>query len=159
GPPAEPGKIDKTSSIAVSAYLIGAALLTTATWHEPTTLTVFSILLIATLVIALWAESAAGAVPVAAIAAIIVIGQWAFDADLSRTVAPAGIGGAPQPWRADVGFHLFVAGGYAALFGVFGFLAQGRSNSAQIPILWSASAVGTPILILIALYYRIANLE
>ena len=45
------------------------------------------------------------------------------------------------------------------LFGAGGFLAQGRSPSPLIPILWSAAGIATPLLILIALYYRIAGFE
>ena len=48
---------------------------------------------------------------------------------------------------------------FAALFGAGGFMAQGRSPSPLIPILWSAAGIATPLLILIALYYRIAGFE
>jgi uncharacterized membrane protein len=48
---------------------------------------------------------------------------------------------------------------FAILFGAGGFLAQGRSPSSLIPILWSAAGIATPLLILIALYYRIAGFE
>ena len=49
--------------------------------------------------------------------------------------------------------------GFAVLFGAAGFLAQGRSAAPDIPILWSAASVATPLLILIALYCRIAGFE
>src|SRR5262249_17445227 len=39
------------------------------------------------------------------------------------------------------------------------FLAQGRSRTAAVPILWSAASVATPLLMLIALYWRIAGFE
>ena len=45
------------------------------------------------------------------------------------------------------------------MFGIAGFLAQGRSTRALVPMLWSASAVFVPLAMLIALYYRIAELD
>ncbi len=161
GPPAEPGRLDKVSSIAVATYLLAAALMVLATRHDPVTLIVFSALVLATVAIAWRAEAAAAAVPAAAALTVLVIMRWAFDADLSRLIAPAGIAGvaSPQPLRADVGAHLALGGAYAALFAVAGYLAQGRSIAALVPTLWSAAGVLAPIAILIALYYRIANLE
>jgi uncharacterized membrane protein len=47
--------------------------------------------------------------------------------------------------------------GFALLFGATGYFAQGRSQQPMVPMLWSASAVITPIAILAALYYRIAE--
>ena len=58
-----------------------------------------------------------------------------------------------------LGAHLFLAALWAALFGIPGFLAQGRSARPLMPILWSASAVFAPIAMLVALYYRIAGLD
>src|SRR6185437_7645771 len=40
-----------------------------------------------------------------------------------------------------------------------GFLAQGRSISAAIPVVWAAAGVFTPLALLIALYARIAHLD
>ena len=51
------------------------------------------------------------------------------------------------------------ASSIAALFAVAGFLAQGRSPRAEAPILWAATAVITPLAILVALYYRIYGFE
>jgi uncharacterized membrane protein len=47
----------------------------------------------------------------------------------------------------------------SALVAAAGFLAQGRSRRAVAPVIWAASAVTTPILVLIALYLRIAGFE
>ena len=65
----------------------------------------------------------------------------------------------PQPWHADIGPHIGLGFLFAVLFGAAGFLAQGRSRSPLIPILWSAAGIATPLLILVALYYRIAGFE
>ena len=48
---------------------------------------------------------------------------------------------------------------FARGFGVAGFLAQGRSVSAVIPVIWSSVAVFMPLALLIALYARIAHLD
>ena len=55
--------------------------------------------------------------------------------------------------------HLVMAAIFAAGFGIAGFLAQGRSNIAIIPVVWSAARCSTPIAILVALYARIAHLD
>src|SRR4029079_9855240 len=81
--------------------------------------------------------------------------------EIAHLIAPAGVAGAaaPQPWNADTGPHIALGFLFAALFGAGGFMAQGRSPLALIPILWSASGIAPPLLILIALYYRIAGFE
>ncbi|HZC76790.1 MAG TPA: DUF2339 domain-containing protein, partial [Ktedonobacterales bacterium] len=48
---------------------------------------------------------------------------------------------------------------FAAGFGIAGFLAQGRSVAAIIPVVWSGAGVFTPLALLIALYARIAHLD
>jgi uncharacterized membrane protein len=58
-----------------------------------------------------------------------------------------------------VSLHLISAAIYAAGFGAAGILAQGRSVSAIVPVLWSSVAVFTPLALLIALYGRIAHLD
>ncbi len=161
GPSSEPGKIDPLSVIVLSVYGFGALILVLASRHDPAALTVFTALTIATLAIAWRTDAAAGALPIAAIFASVVIIRWALAPEIAYLIAPAGIAGqaAPQPWRADIGPHIALGFLYAVLFGAGGFLAQGRSQSSFIPILWSAASVATPLLILIALYYRIAGFE
>jgi uncharacterized membrane protein len=55
--------------------------------------------------------------------------------------------------------HLTTAAIFALGFGAAGFLAQGRSVSAIVPVVWSAAAVFTPLALLIALYAHIAHLD
>ena len=57
------------------------------------------------------------------------------------------------------GMQLALGAGFAVLFGAAGFLAQGRSVRGDVPLLWSAAGVIGPLLILVALYYRIAGLR
>lgn len=161
GPDAKPGELDRVSVFALSVYLLTAALLVLASRHDPTALTVFVILTIATVAAAWRSEAASGAVPVAAILAMAVMAHWAVQENLNFLKWPAGPA-APaiaEPQRYDYGSHLALAAAWAALFGIAGFAAQGRSIRALVPMLWSATGVFAPLAMLIALYYRIANLD
>jgi uncharacterized membrane protein len=161
GPPAAAGRIDPVSSGALSVSLIGALLLVLASRHDPAALTVFTALTLATLLIAWRTDAAAAAVPLAAVLSFLVILRWALAPEIAQLIALPGAAGeaAPQPWRTDIGAHLGLGFGFAVLFGAAGFLAQGRSETPVIPMLWSAASVATPLLILIALYWRIAGFE
>ena len=161
GPSATPGEVEHLSSLALSVYLLLAAILVLSSHHEAVPLAAFVVLTIAGLAIAWRAEAATAAVPVAAVLAVVVMGDWAVQMNLSKLVAPSGptAPAIPEPERYFYGSHLLLAGGWAALFGIGGFLAQGRSVRAFAPMLWAASAVFTPLGILIALYYRVAGLD
>jgi uncharacterized membrane protein len=99
--------------------------------------------------------------PAAALLIALVFAQWAVNTDISHLIAPAGplAGVGPEPARAEFGWHLVLGAGFALVFGGGGFLAQGRSAHAPVPILWSAVAVFVPIAILVALYHRIAGFD
>ena len=161
GPPAEPGKVDPLSFILLSVYSFGALLLVLGSHHDPAALVVFTALTGATVAIAWRTDAAAGAIPVVAVLASIVILRWALAPEIAHLIAGPGAAGAaaPQPWHADINSHIGLGLLFAVLFGAGGFLAQGRSPSPLIPILWSAAGIATPLLILIALYYRIAGFE
>jgi uncharacterized membrane protein len=161
GPPAKPGEIDRVSAFALAVYLVVGALLVLASRHDATALTGFVVLTIATVAIAWRSEAASAAVPVAAILAMLVMAHWAVQMNVNFLKWPAGPG-APviaEPQRYDYGSHLALAAGWAALFGIAGYLAQGRSIRALVPTLWSASSVFAPLAMLIALYYRVAALD
>jgi uncharacterized membrane protein len=161
GPEAKPGELDPVSVFALSVYLLAAALLVLASRHDAAALTVFVVLTIATVAIAWRAEAASGAVPVAAVLAMAVMAHWAVQENLDFLKWPAGPA-APaiaEPQRYDYGSHLTLAAAWAALFGLAGFWAQGRSTRALAPMLWGATSVFAPLAMLIALYYRIANLD
>jgi uncharacterized membrane protein len=161
GPPAAPGAVDRFSTFALSVYLVVAALLVLASRHESIALAAFVVLTVATVAIAWRSEAATGAVPVAAILAVAVMAHWAVQMNIQGLLAPSGPAAPaiPEPERFFYGSHLFVAAGWAALFGIVGFLAQGRSARALVPMLWGATAVFAPLGMLIALYYRIAALD
>src|SRR3984957_19330812 len=161
GPPAMPGAVDRLSTLALVVYLLVAALLVLASRHDPVALTAFVVLSVATVAIAWRTEAAAGAVPAAAILAALVMAHWAVHMNMQGLLAPSGPAAPaiPEPERYDFGSHLILAAGWAALFGAGGFLAQGRSSRALAPMLWGAAAVFAPLAILVALYYRIAQLD
>jgi uncharacterized membrane protein len=161
GPPATPDEVDRLSTLSLGVYLLVAAFLTLSSLHDPVALTAFVVLTVTTVVIAWRTEAATGAVPVAAVLAMAVMAHWAVLMNPSQLLWPGGPA-APavhEPERYQYGSHLLVAAGWAALFGIAGFFAQGRSTRALVPMLWSASGVFAPLAMLIALYYRIAGLD
>jgi uncharacterized membrane protein len=161
GPPAEPGVIDRLSTLALVVYLLAAAVLVLASRHDGVALAAFVVLTVATVAIAWSTEAAAGAVPAAAVLAALVMAHWAVHMNVQGLLAPSGPAAPaiPEPERYDYGSHLILAAGWAVLFGAGGFLAQGRSSRALVPMLWSAAAVFAPLAMLVALYYRIAQLD
>jgi uncharacterized membrane protein len=161
GPEIGDGEIEPISSASLGAYLFGAMLVVLASAHADLALFAFTLLVAATLFLAWRAPSATGALGAAAATVFIVFAEWAVRANPDMLVLPGGAmpGIAPNATDGAVTQHLVVAAIVAGGFGVAGFLAQGRSPSAIIPVVWSATAVATPIAILVALYARIAHLD
>jgi uncharacterized membrane protein len=161
GPDAAPDTIDGVSSLSLIAFLVAAALVVMASGHDTLALFGFSVLVAATVAIAWRVPSTTAAVPAAAVLVVLVLAEWAVDTRFETLVAPAGptAGAVPEPVQAHFHLHLLLGAAFAALFGGVGFLAQGRFERPQVPLLWAATAVGAPIAILIALYYRIYGFE
>jgi uncharacterized membrane protein len=161
GPPADEGRIEPISSGALAAYLAGATLIVLASFHADAAIIVFAALVAGTLFVAWRAQAATGAVAAAAVFAAMVFFEWAVGGNPDMLVLPGGPlpGIGPHATDSAVSLHLVTAAIFAAGFGAAGFLAQGRSISAIIPVVWSASAVFTPLALLIALYARIAHLD
>ena len=160
GPTAEPEKIDEVSSGAIGAYLLAAAVLVIASVHDPAALAIFTILTAATVAIAWRADPALWALPAAGLMTFLVMLHWAVPTIFDQLVLAPGVtrGAIPGP-PTGTGLHLTLGLAMAALFGVTGYAAQGRSENPLIALLWSMTAVATPIAILIALYLRIAELD
>ncbi|WP_025034556.1 DUF2339 domain-containing protein [Bradyrhizobium sp. DOA9] len=161
GPAIEDGEIEPVSSGALGAYLFGAMLVVLSSAHADLALIAFSLLVGGTLFVAWRAPAATGALGAAAATVFIVFAEWAVRANPDMLVLPGGPmpGVGPVATDSAVTLHLVTAAIFAAGFGVTGFLAQDRSNSAIIPVVWSAAGVATPIAILVALYARIAHLD
>jgi uncharacterized membrane protein len=161
GPPADQGRIEPISSGSLAAYLLGATMIVFASFHANAALVVFAILVAATLIVAWRAASATGAVAAAAAFVFVVFAEWAVRGNPEMLVLPGGPlpGIGPAATDSSVSLHLMTAAIFAAGFGAAGFLAQGRSTSAIIPVVWSATGVFVPLSLLIALYARIAHLD
>jgi uncharacterized membrane protein len=161
GPDAEQGKIEPISSVSLAAYLLASVVVVLASRHAPPALMTFTLLVATTIAISWRSEAAVGALPVAAFLTLIVFTDWALQFNFVNLVAPSGptAPAIPDPPRVDVTWHIVLGVLFAGMFGITGFLAQGRSQSALIPMVWSATAVFAPIAILIALYFRIASFD
>ena len=161
GPSAQDDRVETISSGSLAAYLLGATMIVLASFHADAAIIVFAILIAATLLVAWRAPAATGALAVAAALVGIVFLEWAVRVNPDMLVLPGGPlpGIGPSTTDSSVSLHLIAAAVFAGGFGVAGFLAQGRSTNALVPILWSATGVVTPLLLLIALYARIAHLD
>jgi uncharacterized membrane protein len=161
GPAAEQGRIEPISSASLAGYLLGATLIVLASSHADAAIMVFAALVAATLFVAWRAPAATGAIAVAAVLVAVVFLEWAVRGNPDLLVLPGGPlpGIGPGATDASVALHLASAAIFAAAFGIAGFMAQGRSASAVVPVLWSAAAVFTPLVLLISLYARIAHLD
>jgi uncharacterized membrane protein len=161
GPPADQGRIEPISSGSLAAYLLGATMIVFASFHGNAALVVFAILVAAALIVAWRAASATGAVAAAAAFVFVVFAEWAVRGNPEMLVLPGGPlpGIGPAATDSSVSLHLMTAAIFAAGFGAAGFLAQGRSTSAIIPVVWSATGVFAPLSLLITLYARIAHLD
>ncbi|WGR69436.1 MULTISPECIES: DUF2339 domain-containing protein [unclassified Bradyrhizobium] len=161
GPTIEDGQIEPVSSSALAAYLFGAMLIVLSSAHADLALIAFALLVAATVLVAWRASAATGALSAASATVFIVFAEWAVRANPDMLVLPGGPlpGIGPTAIDSAVTLHLVTAALFTGGFGIAGFLAQGRSNSAIIPVVWSATAVATPIALLVALYARIAHLD
>jgi uncharacterized membrane protein len=161
GPDKSQGRVEPVSSGTLSAYLLAAAALVLAQNHDFIALAAFSALVAGAVFVAFRTEAAAAAVPAAAVLVALVMFDWALELAAASGVVPGGPTYDPlfEPRLAANQLHIVVGAGFAALFAVSGFLAQGRSPHPLAPILWAASATGAPLAVLVALYARIVGFE
>lgn len=161
GPPAEESQVEPFSSGSLAVYLIGATLIVVNSGHADAAIIVFTALVAGSLLIGWRAPAATGAVGAAAVLVFMVFADWAVRGNPDMLVLPGGPlpGIGPAATDSSVALHLITAAIFAVGFGAAGFLAQGRSTSAIIPVVWSAAGVFTPLALLIALYARIAHLD
>ena len=161
GPPLGDGRIEPISSGSLAATLFGATMIVIGSLHADSAMIVFAMLVAAMLFVAWRAPAATGAVAVAAALVAIVFFEWVVRADPDMLVLPGGPlpGFGPLATNGSVSVHLTTAAIFALGFGAAGFLAQGRSVIAIVPVVWSAAAVFTPLALLIALYAHIAHLD
>jgi len=160
GPPAERGEIDGVSSGSIGAFLFAAAFLVINSDHDSLALAIFALLAAATVAIAWRTEAALWALPAAGVFACAVMIQWAAPEFVETLVLSPGVtrGAIPGPPTGTT-LHLVFGAALAVIFGLPAFAAQGRTAAALSAQLWSLTGVVVPIVILIALYLRIANLD
>ncbi len=160
GPSGEQGRIEKISSGALGAYLLATAVLVVASGHAATALIVFTLLAAATIGAAWRTDAALFAVPAAAAMAVLVLLQWAMSEYIDPLMMPAGITRDAIP-ELSTGTtpHVVLAAVLAAMFGLSGFAALGRTVNALTTAIWSATAAVTPIALLVALDLRIAEFD
>ena len=161
GPPAEQDEIEPFSSGSLIVYLFGATLIVLNSFHADAAIIVFALLVASALFVAWRAPAAAGAIGAASIFVLVVFAEWAIRGNPDMLVLPGGPmpGIGPATTDSSVALHLITAAIFAVGFGAAGFMAQGRSTRAVIPVVWSAAAVFTPLALLIALYASIAHLD
>src|SRR5882724_6928636 len=156
GPPADEGQIEPISSGSLIAYLFGATMIVLNSFHADAAMIVFGLLVAGSLAVAWRTEAATGAIAAAAAFVFIVFAEWAIRGNPDMLVLPGGPlrGIGPNSTDGSVSLPLIAAVIFAAEFGIAGFLAQGRSISPVIPVIWSAASVFTPLALLVALYAR-----
>jgi uncharacterized membrane protein len=161
GPEAERGRFDAVSWGVLAGYLFGAFLLVLTNRHDLTTLLTLFALAAATIAVAWRSEAATPAVPVAATLALLIVAHWATSQYFVVWQSPGGpLSGLPLVPKLELlKSHLAFGTGIAVMFGAAGFLAQGRPDNALSSILWAATGVLTPVIVLIALYYGIVDFE
>ena len=158
GPTAEPGEIDEISSGAIGAYLLAAAVLVIGSGHDSAALAIFFVLVAATVAIAWRVDSALWALPAAGLMSLLVMLDWAIPTAVEHLVLAPGVtsGAIPGP-PTGVASHLALGLALVVLFGMSGFAAHG--SNPLVALIWSLTAVVTPIAILIALYMRITEFD
>jgi uncharacterized membrane protein len=161
GPAIEDSKADPLSSGVLAGYLFGTLMLVLLTRHDTTGLVTLAVLIAATAAIAWRAEAAILAVPVAAAFGLLILVHWVTALHFDYLYAPDGmLSDFPlDPLHQSIGLHVAFGTGLAALFGAAGYMAQGRSEQPLAPVIWAATGVLTPVIVLIALYYRVAGFE
>jgi uncharacterized membrane protein len=161
GPDAERGRLDLVSSGVLACYLLGAVLVVIANRHgNPALITLF-VLCAATITAAWRSEAVTPALGAATLAGILVVGHWSVSDYFVLISSPGGPYSAVPPVARLEGLraHLMFGAGLALMFGAAGYLAQGRSRHPYASMIWAGMAVLTPLLVLIALNYGVAQFE
>jgi uncharacterized membrane protein len=162
GPAAGEEQVELISSGALAAYLVDATLIVLFGHHADSAMIAFALLVAGALLVAWRAPAAAGAISATSALIFVVFVEWVVRASPDWLVVPGGplpgIGG-PAATDGSVSLHLITAAIFAIGFGVTGFLAQARFTAPAITVRWAASAVFTPLALLVALYARIAHLD
>ncbi len=161
GPDVEGARLDFLSSGVLASYLLGAVLVVIANRHGNPALVTLFVLCAATVAAAWRSEAATPALSVAALAGILVVGHWSVSDYFVPISSPGGPYSAVPPVARLDGLrsHLMFGTALALMFGAAGYFAQGRSRHPYASMIWAGIAVLTPLLVLIALNYGVAQFE
>ena len=161
GPDVEGARLDLVSSAVLACYLFGALLVVIANRHGNPTLGMLFVLCVATIAGAWRSEVATPALGAAALAGILVVAHWSISDYFVLISSPGGPYSAVPPVARLEGLraHLLFGTALALMFGGAGFFAQGRLRHPYASIIWAGMAVLTPLLVLIALNYGVAQFE
>ena len=161
GPDAERGRLDLLSSGVLACYLFGALLVVIANRHGNPALIMLFVLCAATIAAAWRSETVTPALGAAALAGILIVAHWSASDYFVLVSSPGGPYSAVPPVARLEGLraHLLFGAALALMFGAAGFLAQGRLRHPYAAMIWAGMAVLTPVLVLIALNYGVAQFE
>jgi len=159
--PEDDGHIDLVSSLgAVGAMaVVTTAAVIGASGVVP--VSVFAIAALGTLALAFVVPAATFAAVAVALAVPAVLATWAFPPDAGSTLVPGGpmAGVVPEPARLSIGhFTAFAAAMGAAMLGL-GLIGARRAKRALLALGWAAAGGGGPILVLVAAYARLTELD
>jgi uncharacterized membrane protein len=157
GPPAAGRRLDGLSALALAAVMATLAVHVLMAEMATPSLLLFGAAVVGVLAIAWRGEAATVAVPLAAALAVLVTLAWAIEPNLATTVAPAGATKAPEPLPVVIEPMVAFAGVLAALVLGVGVLAVPRRRRGVVALLWAGTAAATPLAMLAACYWRIAE--
>jgi uncharacterized membrane protein len=157
GPPAVARRLDGLSALALAALVATVAFHAVTVAMSTASLVLLGAVIVAVLAIAWLAEAATLAVPLAAGFAVLVALSWAIEPNLATTVAPAGATKAPEPLPVLIEPMVAFAAGIAALVLAVGIAAVPRRRRGVVALIWAGTAAATPLAMLAACYWRIAE--
>lgn len=165
GPPAAdrdaPHRPDLLTTLGCALALAVSVLAAHEGLVGPMPLTLFIATALGALALAWRVEAGTFAAVAVALTAPAILAAWAFPPEPGSAVAPAGplAGVAPEPARLSVGH--FAAYGFAmgALLAGLGIAGAGRARRGLFALGWAAAGTIGPVLLLIAAYGRLTELE
>ena len=120
-------------------------------------LVLLGIAIAVSLAIAWRAEATTLIVPLAAALAVAVTLAWAIEPNLATTVAPAGVPGGPEPLPVLIEPIVAFAAVISLMMLATGVAAIPRRRRGVFALVWAGAAAATPVVMLAACYWRIAE--
>lgn len=165
GPPeddrAAPPRPDLLTTLGCALALAVSVLAANEGLVAASPLTLFILTALGALALAWRVEAGAFAAVAVALAAPAILAAWAFPPEPGSAVAPAGplAGVAPEPARLSVGHFAAYGVTMGALLAGLGIAGAGRARRGLFALGWAAAGTIGPVLLLIAAYGRLTELE